>query len=117
MTEPLSLMEFVSMLARSDEVQAHFAADPGGVLSAFGLGDLGPADVDDAKAFVEDNRTVDWSHDYGTGEHPSHDLSFDAPTGDAGADAQLHADALHSVDDVLFDDGPHHDAPSDLHWG
>jgi hypothetical protein len=97
--ESVSFMEFVRLLSGDDQVRSDFVVDPDGTLSAFGLEDLSPADVRDAIALVEDNRTVDWSDAYGSGSggvlafgsgsgaapHPDHPVA--CPTYEAGGDA------------------------------
>jgi hypothetical protein len=65
--EVLSFMEFVQLLSDDTQLRSEFVVDPDATLSAYGLADLSPADVRDAIALVEDNRTVDWSDAYGSG--------------------------------------------------
>jgi hypothetical protein len=65
--EILSFLEFVELLSGSAQARSDFAADPDATLSAHGRAGLSPADVRDAIALVEDNRTVDWSDAYGSG--------------------------------------------------
>jgi hypothetical protein len=123
--EPLSLMEFVKLLLRSDHERAGFAADPDGALAHHGLSDLSPADVHDAVLLVQDTLTVDWSQAYGTGagaahtapvaEQAPHDtigwfLSDEPDPGGGQTVASEHPMPPGIVDDVLYD------AP-DLHFG
>lgn len=83
MAEVLTLMEFVALLSADEGVRSDFATDPGATLSAHGLDDLGPDDVQDAIVLVEDVRTVNWSDAYGSGS--SHDDTVAFGSGAAGS--------------------------------
>ncbi len=79
MNEPVSLIEFVKLLLRSDDERARFAAEPDATLSHHGLGGLSPADVHDAVLLVQDTLTVDWSQAYGASALDPHPALDDAP--------------------------------------
>jgi hypothetical protein len=122
----------VELLSGSERIRTDFAVDPEGILSACGLDNLGPADVQDAILLAEDNRTVAWSDAYGTGaglggtdfgsgapavgvedddrgtpyDRDPHDVDrepTDAPEPEDGTDVAAPDEP--SVDDVL-DEGP-----------
>jgi hypothetical protein len=75
MAENLTLMEFLRELAGNTGLREWFAHDPQGALHQHGLDDLSPADVHDALVLVQDNQTVDFSRDYGSGAVGDHDAT------------------------------------------
>jgi hypothetical protein len=96
-SESVSFMEFVRLLSGDERVRSDFEVDPDGTLSTFGLDDLSPADVRDAIALVEDNRTVDWADAYGSGAGSADALAFGSGTGPTRHPDHLDPGALHGA--------------------